>query len=517
MKKIIAILASLALFLIILTFVIVPQQQGNISSTSLKADALRTANTTYEETLPIQEADLGGSGRSILIAVVMLSHILFANLHLGGAWIAAGTETVYLRNKKERFKRLARSLTLFNVILFSAGATLAVAGMLFFFALFPRFSSEIFHIYWWPLLFEAIAFGLQICFLYSYWFSWDRVSTGWHQFLGYGYAVAVFFQTLMINTVATGMLTPGASSISWGQTGLFTMPVDILMSWWFNATTWILQFHRLAAAVSYFGFILAMLAMLHYVDRTDDASRSYWDLVGSYGLIWGLFGLIFQPIIGIIYMSTIKSSQISSFVMIMLGPRAWEMLLMVGLLSFLFITVLVYFYDRKSLILNQPENKLLHLVFRLFIIIAIICGFILVQPSTFASQVNPLGYMSYKLVALFILITLGAITLAIDFLRLKEPSQTEWGNLSPVARSAAMIAGIIGMWIVVVMGYVRESARSPWLINNIIPVPGGQAYPTPVPVGQIFAVWLIITSLTLAIFWFTSKVTAEHPEEAEEI
>ncbi len=31
--------------------------------------------------------------------------------------------------------------------------------------------------------------------------------------------------------------------------------------------------------------------------------------------------------------------------------------------------------------------------------------------------------------------------------------------------------------------------------------------------GQIFAVWLIITSLTLVIFWFTSKVTAEHPEE----
>ena len=264
---------------------------------------------------------------------------------------------VFLRNKKERFKRLARSLTLFNVILFSAGATLAVAGMLFFISLFPGFSSEIFHVYWWPLLAEAIAFGVQIFFLYTYWFSWDKIRAGWHQFLGYGYAVAVFFQTLMINTVASGMLTPGTSSISWGQTGLFTMPVDVLISWWFNATTWILQFHRLAAAVSYFGFILAMLAMFHYVDRKDDASRSYWDLVGSYGLIWGLFGLIFQPLIGIIYMSTIKTSQISSFAMIMLGQRAWEMLLMVGLLSFLFITVLVYFYDRKSLILNQPENR----------------------------------------------------------------------------------------------------------------------------------------------------------------
>jgi cytochrome bd ubiquinol oxidase subunit I len=517
MKKIIAIIAALTVFLVLLTFVIIPQQQGNISSTSLEAGALSNANVTYEETLPIQETGLGNSGRSILIAVVMLSHVLFANLHLGGAWIAAGTESVFLKNRKERFKRLARSLTLFNVILFSVGATLAVSGILFFIALYPRFSSEIFHIYWWPLFGELVTFALQIFFLYTYWFSWDRIRPAWHQFLGYGYAVVVFLQTLLINTVASGMLTPGSSDISWGQSGLVTMSLDTLMSWWFNATTWILQFHRLAAALSYFGFILAMLAMFHYLDRKDDASRSYWDLVGSYGLAWGLLGLIFQPLIGIIYMSTIKSTQISSFAIIMLGQRAWEMLLMVGLLSFLFITVFVYFFDRKSLILNQPENKLLHLFFRLSVIIAAVCGFILVQPSTLASWVNPLGYMSYKLVALFILVMLGAIALAIDVLRLKKPLQTEWGNLSHVARSAAIIAGIIGIWIVVVMGYVRESARSPWLINKIIPVPGGQTYPTPIPPGQIFVVWFIITAMTLAIFWFVSKVTAEHPEKAEEV
>ena len=126
--------------------------------------------------------------------------------------------------------------------------------------------------------------------------------------------------------------------------------------------------------------------------------------------------------------------------------------------------------------------------------------------------------MSYKLVALFILITMGAITLAIDFLRLKEPSQTEWGNISPVARSAAMIAGVIGVWIVVVMGYVRESARSPMARKQHYSRSGRAGLSRPRFLsGQIFAVWLIITSLTLAIFWFTSKVTAEHPEKAEEI
>ena len=116
MKKILFILAALAIFLVVLVTVIIPQQGGTVSSTSLQADALSRANSTYNEDLPIQETGLGASGRSIFIAVVMLTHILFANLHLGGAWIAAGTESVFLRNTKPRFQRIARSLTLFNVI-----------------------------------------------------------------------------------------------------------------------------------------------------------------------------------------------------------------------------------------------------------------------------------------------------------------------------------------------------------------------------------------------------------------
>ncbi len=431
----------------------------------------------YEEKLPIQDTGIGSSGRSIVIAVVMLTHILFANLQLGGSWIAAATESIHLKTGKYRFKRLARSLTLFNVILFSTGATFAAAGVLFFISLYPDFAGQAFHIYWWPLLAEAMLFGIQIAFLYSYWFSWDRIGTRWHQFLGYAFAIATFFQTLMINTLASGMLTPGTSGISWGQSGLLTMPLSALSGWWFNATTWILQFHRLAAAVSYFGFLLAMIGMFHFMDRKDDFSKVYWDLVGSYGLSWGLLGLIFQPVFGLMYMYIIQAHQTGSFIMIMLGPRAWEMLLMVGLLSFLFITVLVYLYDRKELILAQTENRRVHILFKSFLIIAAICGFILVQPATLPFGPNPLGFMAYKLAALFILVCIGAIILGIDLIILKEPELVAWGKIPASSRVASVVAGIIGMWIVIVMGYVRESAREPWLINGIVPFPVGPGLP----------------------------------------
>jgi len=138
----------------------------------------------------------------------MLTHILFANLHLGGAWILLSLIILYFISSKERYGHLGRSMALFNVILFSAGATFAAAGVLFFISLYPTFATQGFHIYWWPLLVEAILFGIEILFVYTLWFAWGKVSAAWHIFLGIGYALSIYFQTFAIDTFVSGMLTP---------------------------------------------------------------------------------------------------------------------------------------------------------------------------------------------------------------------------------------------------------------------------------------------------------------------
>ncbi len=528
-KKPVVILIALAIFIVILTLIIAPSQGANKSSTELQEEQLANADPKYQEQLPIQEVGLGSSGRSIFIAFVMLAHVLLANLQLGGSWVAVGAESVYLRNKGkpngERYQRVAKSLTLFNVIVFSAGATLAIAGVLFFVALFPTFTSYAFHIYWWPLFIEAFTFAFEIFFLYTYWYSWNRIKPIWHQVLGYAFAVTVFVQTLMINTIASGMLTPPSSGIIFdASSGLALMSSSEYFSWWFNATTLQLQFHRLFASISFFGFLLAMLSVLHFNDRKDQASKRYWDWVGSFGLGIGLFGLIFQPMLGMLYMLAIRDNNPTAFSFIMTGPRGWEMLLMVALLSSLILVCIAYFVDRRERILSLAKYVRVRRIFLGSMIIAAILALVLIQPAWMGATfygpdawINPLGEMRFKYISLFGLVVIAALMVMIDAIILNNEKGSEWGSLSKASRSSAVLAGLLGMFIVIVMGYVRESARSPWTIFDIIPVPGGQAFPTPIPVAQIFVVWGIILVLTTAIFWFVSKVTAYHPDMAEEM
>jgi cytochrome d ubiquinol oxidase subunit I len=520
-KKLLIIILGFAVYLIILTFVFVPLQGGLISSTKIMPP-IDNLPSQYESNLPIQEL-FDVYGRSIAIAFVMLSHVLYANLHLGGSWVAVTSETLYIKNGTNRFNRLSRSLTLFNVMLFSLGTTFATGGILFFIVFVPNLATNLFHIYWWPLFLELITFFLEVFFLYTYWFTWDKIKTKYHQVLGYGYAITVFFQTLFINMVAAGMLTPGTPTVTFGSDGIITMTINDLISWWFNPTTWILTFHRFAAAISVFGFILVLLAMFHYKDRPDIASKKYWDWVGSWGMMWGLIGLVFQPILGLIYVNQLFYSVNPAFQMMMHGPRAWEMLLVVALISALFLIILVYYIDRKEEILNREENAKYKRLFNWFLIISAICAFFLIQPSwlgdTFEfesdSVFNPLGIMGIKYVALLGLMIIGILIVAIDVKMLKKMKEGEWGKLSDVSRYAGILAGIVGMFIVIVMGYVRESSRAPYTIFGILPVEGNP--PTPIAIDRLFIVFGVILVTIIAVFWFTSKVTAHHPEEMEQL
>ncbi len=91
-------------------------------------------------------------------------------------------------------------------------------------------------------------------------------------------------------------------------------------------------------------------------------------------------------------------------------------------------------------------------------------------------------------------------------------------RLSKVSRAAAVFAGLLGIFIIEIMGFVRESAghRGRCIISSRF-LRGSTQYPTPLAILNIFSIWIIISVMVVIVFWLTSKVTAHHPEDAEKI
>lgn len=329
----------------------------------------------------------------------------------------------------------------------------------------------------------------------------------------------------MINTLASAMLTPGIQNIQYYGSGIMTISFSEAIAIWFNPTLWNLQWHRIFASIAFIGFVMAMLGAFHYINRKGKQDRQYWDWVASYGLNWGLIGLIIQPFLGLAYMLQISNTNNGAFQFIMHGPRAWEMLLMIGSLTFLFLTIILYFIEQRKKVLLSMKSKFLYRIFIIFFIIASIAGFILIQPSWLNASfifdanawINPLGHMAFKYIALGVLILVGAALFFIDVLLLRRRKEEHWGDLSYAARGCLILSGLLGIFIILIMGYVRESARDPWTISQIMPVAGGMNAPTPLSIENIFIVWVFSSIVILLAFWFTSKATAHHPEKAEEI
>ncbi len=239
---------------------------------------------------------------------------------------------------------------------------------------------------------------------------------------------------------------------------------------------------------------------------------------------WDLLGLILQPVFGFFYIYNIFTHSTGAFSMIMIGARAWEMILMVGLLSILFLWVIVYILERRRSLLGASDRLNVRWLLRIMAVVAGVAAFILVQPSwlgtVFSTDApassNPLGGMPLKYFALFVMAAIGAAILMTDIILLtSEAKEGQWGYLSRGSIITAFAAGILGTSIVAVIGFVRESARAPWTMYGIIPVSGWQNSVVPIPLPQIVLAWLGVLLLSWTIFWFVAKVTAYHPSEED--
>ncbi len=119
--------------------------------------------------------------------------------------------------------------------------------------------------------------------------------------------------------------------------------------------------------------------------------------------------------------------------------------------------------------------------------------------------------MDYKYLALFVISIVIGLLLMIDLVFLSRHARN-WGNMSGASKGAAVLMGFLSMWLLIVMGYLRESNRAPYTIYNDRPGSGGTDISHTHMIGTIFLIWALLLTLAITVYWFTSKVAAHRPQ-----
>jgi cytochrome d ubiquinol oxidase subunit I len=400
----------------------------------------------------------------IAIATAALSHTLFATFIVGSAFMGAATETIGRLRHSERFERLAR-LIAFALIL--STAAISFLGVILVFCLnifWPHFWSTLFRVMFWPLLLEAGFFLGEAVFAYSWYYSWDRLGgegrgKSLHIALAWGAAVCSYIAMLMIDIVASYMLTPRPPQPIWLAV--------------FNPTMAYLHVHRIFGNFVWTGLAVAGLCAVAWLKARTFDEAGFYRWATSVCVLVGFGALLIMPGIGYQYLLQVRYTEPQAFHALMLGGRSWLFDLVALLYSLL--VVLGSWYILRIVRRTAPEESASRLIVPWSLGILFGAGVILAMPYhlqhiPFVSNVtdaliNPLGKMQpYKYFALSALVIFGFT----NWVFLSRSFSQRWSawqdiaNVPPDRRSPrlVLVMCLCAVLTMFSMGWVRESARA---------------------------------------------------------
>jgi cytochrome bd ubiquinol oxidase subunit I len=422
----------------------------------------------------VEPLDMSMMYGRIAIATAALTHALFATFIVGSAFMGAATETVAYLRRHEYFERLARFIGF--ALIFST-ASISFLGVILVFCLnifWPHFWSVLFRVMFWPLLLEAGFFLGEAVFAYSWYYTWDRLSADprrkrWHIGLAWGAAACSYLAMLMIDVVASYMLTP--------------RPPEPFSQAVFNPTMASLHVHRVFGNFVWTGFALAGLCAVAWLrTRTpDDAAFYRWG--ATLCLLVGFGALLIMPPIGYQYLLQVRYTEPQAFHALMLGARSWLFDLVALLYSLLVVLGSCYIWNivRRA----APVQSASRLILPWSLVLLTVAGVVFAMPYHLQhipvvgrlteAAINPLGKMQpYKYFAIAALVCFGLINWIV-LSRSFSQRWSAWRDSTDVGLDRANPSLILAMCFCAVltmisMGWVRESARAynGYLIYGVI-------------------------------------------------
>ncbi|MCD6293049.1 MAG: cytochrome ubiquinol oxidase subunit I, partial [Deltaproteobacteria bacterium] len=230
-------------------------------------------------------------GGGMIIALIATFHILPCHLATGGFWMAYFLERRgHADNNQELLDYIKKFALLILIFCFVLGS---VTGAGIWFAstiISPRAISGLIHIYVWGWATEWVFFVIEVVAIYTYYYTFGKVSPKIHMRIGLIYAWSAWLSMVIITGILAFMMTPG----KWLETGGF-------FDGFFNQTYWPQLFYRTMMMLAISGVFAAVMAGFMKSGKT----KKY--VIKTAGR-WGLAGLVLGGLFAVWYYFSLPAS-----------------------------------------------------------------------------------------------------------------------------------------------------------------------------------------------------------------
>ncbi len=393
-------------------------------------------------TLPAIEIPL--IGNSLAIGLFALLHILLAGLGVGFMMLAPLAESA--GETRPWLLEAARSMTRFTIVTYTASLVLAVIMVNLFIGLFPLTNAHLFNRFRYPIFVAMIAFLLQLFALYSYYHYWEALrarSPRIHRTLGFLAASLMFIWVAVLDGIGSYMLTPATADDTWSRLA--------------NPTWAPLVVHRFLGNLVMAGYVVAGYAAWRLSAAREEDVDYYVRLLKA-GLLVGFIMLIIQPLSGLFYAMAVSASAPEAYRQLTQGPYQPWIYAQFLLIGSLFLGSHLWLQNASAT--GKPER------------------WSAVAAGLFAlAMVLSVGHPDLRRMWTFALVALSAAALYRARILFTEVSPTEWYR-RPVIRHLSTALAVIAVLTYLTMGIIRETARRPDTVRNVISLQDEARQPT---------------------------------------
>ena len=164
-------------------------------------------------------------GNTIIMAVVILTHVFFAFFAVGGSTLAVFSEWWGSRKKDNDYLRLARGLSKFLSDMMKINGVLGVAIVVLSIGLWSQFAAFLYSTQFWPFIIEGAVFLLLMIASVTYHNTWDSAPRWLHIVYGMLRALFAMMAALFINSIWAFMMVPGKWMDTQSRWDAFNTPI----------------------------------------------------------------------------------------------------------------------------------------------------------------------------------------------------------------------------------------------------------------------------------------------------